>query len=193
MTQFADVVRASEQVASTRARSAKVGTLVGLLRSLEPDEVPIAVGFLSGVPRQGRVGVGYAMVRGTAAPGGAAPGAVPGAVPGAAASGLSIADVDHAIDAIEAAVGTGSQTRRRELLTELFTRASEPEARFLRELLTGGLRQGALAGVMADAVAKAAGVPTGARPPRTDALRRSSGNRPDRDERGRERTAGGRA
>ncbi len=155
MTPFADVVRASEQVASTRARSAKVGTLVDVLRALEPDEIPIAVGFLSGVPRQGRVGVGYAMVRGTAAPGVAS-----GAAPGAATPGLSIADVDHAIDAIEAAVGAGSQTRRRELLTELFTRASEPEARFLRELLTGGLRQGALAGVMADAVAKAAGVPT---------------------------------
>ena len=160
MTGFADVVRASEQVASTRARSAKVGTLVDVLRALEPDEVPIAVGFLSGVPRQGRVGVGYAMVRGTAGAG-VASGAAPGtAAPGTAAPGLSIADVDHAIDAIEAAVGAGSQTRRRELLTGLFTRASEPEARFLQELLTGGLRQGALAGVMADAVAKAAGVPT---------------------------------
>ncbi len=148
MTALADVVRASEAVSSTRARSAKVGTLVELLRALEPEEIPIAVGFLSGVPRQGRVGVGYAMVRDAAGR------------PRRVAPGLTIADVDRAIDAIEAAVGAGSQTRRRELLAELFTRATEPEARFLRELLTGGLRQGALAGVMADAVAKAADVPT---------------------------------
>ncbi len=151
MTAFADVVRASEEVSSTRSRSAKVGTLVELLRALEPDEIPIAVGFLSGVPRQGRVGVGYATVHGSAAP---------GTAPGAPGPSLSIADVDHAIDEIEAAVGAGSQTRRRAVLTSLLHRATEPEARFLRELLTGGLRQGALAGVMADAVAKAAEVPT---------------------------------
>ena len=122
-----------------------------LLRALEPDEIPIAVGFLSGVPRQGRVGVGYATVHGSAAP---------GTAPGAPGPSLSIADVDHAIDEIEAAVGAGSQARRRAVLTSLLHRATEPEARFLRELLTGGLRQGALAGVMADAVAKAAEVPT---------------------------------
>lgn len=147
MTAFVDVVRASEQVSATRARSAKVATLVVLLRALEPAEIPIVVGFLSGAPRQGRIGVGYAMLHGTEAA-------------GAPTSRLTIADVDRTIERIEAASGAGSQIRRRELLGELFTRATEPEAQFLRRLLTGGLRQGALAGVMADAVAKAAGVPT---------------------------------
>ena len=159
MTAFADLVRASEQVASTRARSAKVATLVELLRALDPEEIPVAVGLLSGVPRQGRVGVGYAMVRGAAA-GGVPASARLGPLPSSPGPDLAVADVDRAIDEIEAATGTGSQTRRRELLGELFTRATEPEARFLRELLTGGLRQGALAGVMAEAVAKAADVPT---------------------------------
>ena len=62
MTALADVVEASRLVAATSARSRKVTILADLLRRLEPDEVPIVVGFLSGVPRQGRIGVGYAAV-----------------------------------------------------------------------------------------------------------------------------------
>ena len=64
MTLFADIVSASEAVAATSSRSAKVATLAELLRTLDAEEVPICVGFLSGVPRQGRVGIGYAAIRG---------------------------------------------------------------------------------------------------------------------------------
>ncbi|HEX8959619.1 MAG TPA: hypothetical protein VF770_07335, partial [Solirubrobacterales bacterium] len=146
MTLLADVVAASEEVAQTSARSRKVAILAELLRSLEPGEVPISVGFLSGAPRQGRVGVGYSIVYGvTQAP--------------ASHPSLTVADADQAISAIEAATGSGSAAARRELLAGLLARASESEADFLRRLLTGELRQGALGGVMADAVAKAAGVP----------------------------------
>ena len=146
MTLFADVVEASNAVAATRSRSAKIATLAELLRSLEPGEVPACVGFLSGVPRQGRVGIGYSTIRG---------------IDRAAAGepSLTVADVDRAISAVEAETGGGSATRRRELLEAVFARSTEPEAAFLAGLLTGGLRQGALAGLMADAVAKAAGVP----------------------------------
>ena len=70
MTPFADVVETSRLVADTSARSRKVTILAELLRRLEPGEVPIVVGFLSGVPRQGRVGVGYASVYGIAGPAG---------------------------------------------------------------------------------------------------------------------------
>ena len=59
MTPLADVVTASQLVGETSSRSRKVAILAELLRALDPDEVPICVGFLSGVPRQGRVGVGY--------------------------------------------------------------------------------------------------------------------------------------
>jgi DNA ligase-1 len=147
VTLFAEVVRASAEIAETSARSRKVAVLADLLRELEPDEVPIAVGLLSGVPRQGRVGIGYATVYGIEAP--------PAAEPS-----LTIEEIDAAIDEIEAAVGSGSQARRKLLLSNLFSRATESEAGFLKRLLTGELRQGALAGVMADAVAKAAGVRT---------------------------------
>ena len=146
MTLFADVVTASAGVAATSSRSAKVAILADLLGRLETGEVPVVVGILSGVPRQGRVGVGYATI---------------GAIsrPPAVEPSLSIEDVDRAISEVEAATGSGSAARRRELLEALLGRATEPEAAFLVGLLTGGLRQGALAGLMADAVAKAAAVP----------------------------------
>lgn len=145
-TLLADVVSASRLVTDTSSRSRKVAILAELLRTLDADEVPICVGFLSGVPRQGRVGVGYSL-------------AYRLEVPPAAEPLLTVIDVDRAIDAIEAATGSGSATRRRQLLSELLARATEQEAEFIRRLFTGELRQGALAGLMADAVAKAAAVP----------------------------------
>jgi DNA ligase 1 len=146
MTLFADVVTASRQLAGTSSRSRKVAILTGLLRRLDPTEVAICVAFLSGVPRQGRVGVGYSTIYGIE-------------LRPAGEPSLMVIDVDRAIAEIEEATGSGSTTRRRWLLRELLDRATEQEAEFLRRLFTGQLRQGALAGVMADAVAKAAGVP----------------------------------
>ena len=144
-TSLAAVVDASREVAATRARSTKVGILAELLGSVGLGEVAICVGLLSGAPRQGRVGVGYATVYGID-------------LPSAGEPSLTVADLDRAVDEIAADTGPGSATRRRMLLSELLSRATEPESEFIRRLLTGDLRQGALAGVMADAVAKAAGV-----------------------------------
>jgi DNA ligase-1 len=145
VTLLADVVAASGEVAATSARSAKVATLAALLRRLEPEEVAPATGFLAGVPRQGRVGVGYASLysleHGTADE-----------------PSLTVADLDAAIDAVQAVSGPGSGAARAAVLGDLLGRATEPEAAFVKRLLTGELRQGALAGVMVDAVAKAAAV-----------------------------------
>jgi DNA ligase 1 len=146
MTLFADVVAASGRVALTSSRSQKVTILAELLQMLDAGEVPICVGFLSGIPRQGRVGVGYATVYELE-------------VSSADEASLTVADVDRAIADIEVATGEGSATTRRRLLGDLLSRATEREGEFIRRLLTGELRQGALAGLMADAVAKAAGVP----------------------------------
>jgi DNA ligase-1 len=145
MTLLADVVTASRDVADTGSRSQKIAILSELLRRLEASEVPIAVGFLTGVPRQGRVGVGYSTIYGIAA----GPAEEPS---------LTIADLDRAIAGVLASKGSGSAARRRQLLEELLNEATEPEAEFVKRLFTGQLRQGALAGVMTDAVAKAAGV-----------------------------------
>jgi DNA ligase-1 len=146
VTLLADIVAASLRVADTSARSGKVAILAELLRRLDGEEVASAVGFLSGVPRQGRVGVGYSTVYGVEG----APTAEPS---------LTVADLDVAIAEIERATGPGSTTRRRQLLAGLRGRATADEADFVRRLLTGELRQGALAGLMADAIARAAGVP----------------------------------
>ena len=146
LTLLADVVTASSEVAGTSSHSQKVAILADLLQRLDAGEVPIAVAFLSGVPRQGRIGVGYATVYGVEqAPAGAPT--------------LTVAELDRGIAAIGAASGAGSAARRREILARLLGSATAEEAGFVRRLLTGELRQGALAGLMVDAVARAAGVP----------------------------------
>jgi DNA ligase 1 len=145
VTLLAEVVAASQAVSETSARSGKVAVLADLLRRLDAHEVAIAAGLLSGVPRQGHVGVGYSTIYAVES----APADEPT---------LTVADLDTAISQVQAATGSGSGARRRLLLAELLDRATEPEAAFVRRLFTGGLRQGALAGVMVDAVAKAAGV-----------------------------------
>ena len=146
MTLLADVVNASEAVAETSSRSQKATTLAELLRQLDPGEVAPAVGFLTGVPRQGRVGIGYRTIYGIEQPPAEAP-------------SLTVADLDRAIAAVQATTGPGSAAGRAELLASLLGRATEPEAGFIKRLFTGELRQGALAGLMADAVAKATGLP----------------------------------
>jgi DNA ligase-1 len=146
VTLLADLVAASQEVAETSARSRKVAILAELLQRLEPEEVAIATGLLSGVPRQGRVGVGYSTIYGIES----APAGEPT---------LTVADLDTAISEVQAATGTGSGAQRRQILAGLLERATEAEAGFVKRLFTGELRQGALAGVMVDAVAKAAGVP----------------------------------
>jgi DNA ligase-1 len=143
---LADLVATSAAVAATRARTAKVAALGDLLRQLERDEVAPAVGFLTGVPRQGRIGVGWRT-------------AVKVEVAPAVDPSITIAELDAVLAELAVTSGSGSVAARQRLLGDLFARATAPEAEFIRVLLTGGLRQGALAGVMADAVAKAAGVP----------------------------------
>ena len=117
MTLFAEVVGASEQVARTSARSEKIKVLANLLARLEPAEVRVCVGFLSGIPRQGRVGIGYSTIYGIDA----------SAAPDAS---LTILDVDRAIDGVQTAIGSGSATARKHLLTELLRSATRPEAEF---------------------------------------------------------------
>jgi DNA ligase-1 len=146
VTLLADIVATSSEVAETSSRSRKIALLAELLRRLAPEEVPIVAGFLSGVPRQGRVGVGYSTVFGVECE--------PSAEPS-----LSVAELDAAITQIQGATGSGSARRRRELLVALLSRATANEASFVRRLFTGELRQGALAGLLVDAVAKAADVP----------------------------------
>jgi ATP-dependent DNA ligase I len=147
VTLLAEVVSASERVAATSSRSQKVAILADLLQVLDASEIAVSAGLLSGVPRQGRIGVGFSTVYG---------------LEGASANepSLTVADLDVAIAELQGATGSGSAARRKQLLTDLLGRATAQEAAFIRRLLTGELRQGALAAVMTDAIAKAAGVST---------------------------------
>jgi DNA ligase-1 len=142
---LAEVVATSATVAATRSRTAKIAALAGLLRRLEPGEVEPAVGFLAGTPRQ-RTGVGWASVFRLD-------------VPAATQASLNVYDVDGLLSALETVSGAGSVTRRRELLTGALSRATADEQDYLRRLLVGELRQGAMEGVLTDAVAAAAQVP----------------------------------
>ncbi|HEV8652912.1 MAG TPA: ATP-dependent DNA ligase [Actinomycetes bacterium] len=140
-----ELAETSDTVASTAARLAKVDRLAACLRRLDANEVDVAVAFLSGELRQRQIGVGYAALRDAPAP--------------AAHPSLTLTEVDAAFDRIGRQAGPGSQRERRRLLSDLFERATATEQAFLRRLLSGELRQGALEGVMAEAIARAAGIP----------------------------------
>jgi len=137
----------SQRVVATAARLGKVRELAALLRALAAEDVDVAVHYLSGQTPQGRSGIGAALLR--AAAGNSSAGE----------STLSIAEVNRDLTAIAADHGAGSAARREQALRALFVRATAAEQQFLVDLLLGELRQGALAGVMVDAIAAAADLP----------------------------------
>ena len=154
-----DLVRTSAAVAAAPGRLAKTDQIAALLRAVPGAEIGIAVSFLSGDLTQRQIGVGYAAL--TDLLGGYGPASAPGRDLGPPVSDaeLTLADTDRVLGQIGALAGQGSQAERRRLLAGLMSRATETERQFLAQLLAGGLRQGALDGVMTDAIAKAAGVP----------------------------------
>jgi DNA ligase-1 len=142
---LADIARASTGVAGTSSRLAKVARIAECLAQARPEEVRLAVAYLAGTLPQGTIGVGWASLRELPPP--------------ASAPSLELLELDAAVSRIAHIAGAGSQAKRREELADLFTRATEAEQRFLVGLLLGDLRQGALEGVMVEAVGKASGTP----------------------------------
>lgn len=149
MTLLATIVETSIKVAATSARLAKVRELAACLKAFSPDEILVGVAYLSGEPPQGKFGIGYAVLKEA------------NSVPAAAAPSLSVLDVDQRLTELANIRGSGSTQRRAEALSELFSRATQAEQHFLMRLLIGELRQGALAGVMVDAIASASKIPVG--------------------------------
>ncbi len=140
---LADLVTVSERVRATRSRLAKQAALAQFLGELRDDEIEIGVAFLAGETRHGRLGVAWALLQeATARP--------------AAAATLTLTEVDRAFAALAAVSGPGAGTRRRQLVADLFARATAPEQDFLRRLILNELRQGALVSLMHDAIAVAA-------------------------------------
>jgi DNA ligase 1 len=143
--QFAELVAASDAVVATRARSRKTQLIADLLARIDSAELPVAVALLTGEPRQGKIGVGWRTVRNLE-------------VEPATRPALTISDVDASLQTLAGTHGPGSQARRARTLQDLFERATPAEQWFLRRLLVGELRQGALVGVVTDAVARSASV-----------------------------------
>ncbi len=146
--QLIDVAAASAEVGAASARLAKIARIADLLRRAgaedDPKLVAVVVSWLSGELPQRQIGVGWAALRSLPRP--------------ADEPSLTVLHVDAAFSEIGQVAGKGSQARRAELVNGLFAAATETEQTFLRRLLGGELRQGALVGVMADAVAKAADI-----------------------------------
>src|SRR5438309_5062336 len=144
---LAELLAASERVAATRSRLAKIDALAECLRRLDASEIALGVAYLSGDTRQGRIGIGYAALKDALA-------ATPASAPR-----LALAQVDAALARLAQIKGEGSAAERTRLLAELFAGATASEQDFLARLLLGELRQGALQGIMLDAIAKAAKLP----------------------------------
>jgi DNA ligase 1 len=143
--QLQTLVATSQVVAATRSRLAKRAALADLLRQAEPADVEILVAYLAGELRQRKTGIGWSSLR-----------ALP---PPAGEPSLTVADVDARLQAISALSGPGSAGRRATAVAELFGAATAAEQDFLRRLIGGEIRQGALDSSMLDALAEASGVP----------------------------------
>jgi DNA ligase 1 len=148
--ELAALVRTSTEVGSTRSRTAKIAALADVLAAADPELLPVVVSFLAGEPRQERLELGPAAVFGVE-------------VPPAATTSLTVAAVDEHLQRIaDTAAGTGSRTARIAVLTELLSAATAEEQDWLRRLAVRELRQGALAGLLTAAIARAADVPEAA-------------------------------
>jgi DNA ligase-1 len=149
---LSEIVATSTAVGATRSRKEKVERLSETLRRLAPDEIAAGVAFLSGEPRQRQTGVGWRSLR---------------ELPGATAEpALGVVAVDTALQRIADLAGPGSQAARRQEVAALFAQATETEQPWLVRLILGDLKQGALEGIMVEAVAAAADAPR-------DAVRRA--------------------
>jgi DNA ligase-1 len=147
LVRLEDLVHVSGAVSATSGRLEKISRLAALLARTPRDEIPIAVGFLTGWPRQGKLGVGWATIA-------AARKHEPAATPS-----LELRAVDNAFERLASVRGRNSGKERARLLAELFVRATVEEQDFLGALMIGEVRQGALEGVLLEAVAKASGMP----------------------------------
>jgi DNA ligase-1 len=141
------LVQTSNQVAATSGRLAKIKLLADLLRQAGPDEIELVIGYLSGRIRQSKPGVGWATLQKAQSHVGTM-------------ARLHVKDVDEMLEKIAKTSGKGSAGEKQRLLSELFAQATAEEQDFLFRLMTGELRQGALEGIMVEALAKARDLPS---------------------------------
>ncbi|WP_225098921.1 ATP-dependent DNA ligase [Streptomyces sp. CoH27] len=147
---LARLAQVSRDVAATAARSRKTELLAELFRDAAADDVPIVIPYLAGRLPQGRIGVGWRVLS--------------RAVPPAAGPALTVQEVDALLTELGSVSGPGAQAERTRIVGALMGAATEEEQRFLRGLLTGEVRQGALDAVAVEGLARATGAdPAGVR------------------------------
>ncbi len=142
---LADVVATSGEVAATRSRKAKVAAIAALLARTSAEELETVTAYVAGTLRQRRTGLGWRSLA-----------TLP---PPAAESTLTVAEVHGTFERMSVLAGAGSQAARAALVTDLFARATADEQAWLRGVVTGEVRQGALDSLVQEGLAVAAGVP----------------------------------
>ncbi|MBV8450861.1 MAG: ATP-dependent DNA ligase, partial [Deltaproteobacteria bacterium] len=142
---LAEIVETSAKVSATTKRLEKIDLLAALLKRLQPEEIEIAAAYLAGATRQGRIGIGYAAIRDAEST-------------ASETSTLQLLDLDRALEQFSHIQGAGSEHAKRQVLRDLFAHATRQEQHWISRLLLGEVRQGALEGIMFDALAKATGI-----------------------------------
>lgn len=153
---LAELAAVTDEVRGTSSRKAKTELLADLLKRLGPDEIEPAIGFLLAKPRQGAIGIGWATVAAmdeNADPDGGGSGASTDDIPPPTVLGL-----DRLLSVVMHTTGAGSVAARAGLLNRFVAGCQPAEVEFVKRVLVGEARQGALAGVITDAVARAADV-----------------------------------
>ena len=145
---LADLVALVHSVRATTKKTEKVAILAHGLRQVHGKEIELLASYLVGTIPQGRIGIGWRLIET----------ATPSAV--GESGSLTLADLDLVFEALAADQGAGSMERKISSLRRLLERASMEERQFLTQLLLGEVRQGALEGLLLEAVAKAAALPS---------------------------------
>jgi DNA ligase-1 len=139
-----DLTQISEKVSATPKKKEKVSFLAHFFKDAKGKEISLLAFYLSGELPQGRMGIGWITLQ--------------EALKGAPflPKPLSLVDLDSYFDSIARERGTGSSGRKVQILREAFTHTGEKERVFLTGLILGEIRQGALEGLILEAVAQAA-------------------------------------
>lgn len=159
--ELGELVTLVAAVRATPKKTEKVLRLATGLRQVRGRELVLLASYLVGTIPQGRIGVGWKLIEAAMPQGPHSPG-----------TPLTLADIDRTMSILAADQGSGSFDRRATELGRLFERAAPEERRFLGGLLIGEIRQGALEGLLLDAIATAAEVP----PPAVRGAMMFSGN-----------------
>jgi DNA ligase-1 len=144
--EWARLADAVESVRATAKKGAKVALIADLLRQTRGRETALAALYLTGALPQGRIGIGWRTLQ--------------AAMPDGPREGepLTLSEVDERLQGVAAESGAGSADRRLRGLRALLSRTDERGRLLLSQLLIGEVRQGALDGLVAEAIARAAGL-----------------------------------